>query len=292
LKPISTAALSREQDVLAADSAGLIADTGHRVRAFRNEAGWSRRELSERSGVSQRYLAQLESGDGNVSLTVLYRLSVALNKEPQQLISEQPAIEQELLQAFRNASATRQKQAMDLLHQTQAARRFCVIGLRGAGKSTLGAYAAEHCGLRFIELNDHIETLAGMPVNEVMALYEQDGYRRFERTAIEALLDEPDILIAAAGGIVSDDGCWQLLQRHFTTIWIKARPEEHMQRVLDQGDNRPMANNPAAMDQLRELLRQREGRYAEANITIDSSNRTIEDCRQLLVNAVRDELQS
>jgi XRE family aerobic/anaerobic benzoate catabolism transcriptional regulator len=166
-------------------------------------------------------------------------------------------------------------------------QRICLIGLRGAGKSTLGRLLGETLSVPFIELNRDIEEQSGMPVNEVMALYGQEGYRRLERQALERIVQMTDcVVLAVAGGIVSEPETYNFLLRNFHTVWLKATPEEHMQRVRTQGDERPMAGNPKAMEELNAILTAREALYARADLTVDTSGRTLEQSRADLLAAV------
>ncbi len=231
----------------------LLAAVGGRVRAARLAAGLSRRALSERSGVSERYLVQLEGGEGNASIAVLLRLALALDRRIEWFFGEdeKPAATQ---------------------------RRIAFIGLRGAGKSTLGRLTAERLGLPFRELNDEIEAMSGMAVNEIIALYGQEGYRRLERRALEQTVQKyDDLVLAVAGGIVANPQTFDLLLANYRTVWLQAAPEEHMARVRAQGDERPMAGNPDAMNQLRDILTEREAEYARADLSVDTSGRALDD---------------
>jgi XRE family aerobic/anaerobic benzoate catabolism transcriptional regulator len=181
---------------------------------------------------------------------------------------------------------------MDLLTAAQPAQlrrqRVALIGLRGAGKSTLGRGLGSALSIPFVELNRDIEEQSGMPVADVMALYGQEGYRRLERQALERVVATSDqVVLAVAGGIVSEPETFAFLLRHFHTIWLKAPPEIHMKRVLDQGDVRPMAGNPQAMAELTSILTSREALYAKAESAIDTEGRSIEESARDLVAAVR-----
>ncbi len=164
--------------------------------------------------------------------------------------------------------------------------RVALIGLRGAGKSTLGPLAARKLGLPFHELNDLIAEAAGMSVTEVFALYGQEGYRRLEREALERLTDGPPMILAVAGGLVSEPDTYERLLERFHTIWLKARPEQHMERVRAQGDERPMAGNPTAMADLRSILTRREAVYARADAIVDTSVGTLRDSLEGLLRAI------
>ncbi len=190
------------------------------------------------------------------------------------------------------ATASQREQILQILNPEPAAdlraRRLCLIGLRGAGKTTLGRRLGESLDIPFVELNREIEEQSGMPVNEVIALYGQEGYRRLERQALERVVSTRDCLaLAAAGGIVSEPETFQFLLSRFHTIWLKAAPEEHMQRVRAQGDERPMAGNPKAMEALNAILKSREALYARAEMTIDTSGRSVEESAEELLRAVQ-----
>ncbi len=167
--------------------------------------------------------------------------------------------------------------------------RICLIGLRGAGKSTLGELAGQALNLPFVELNSEIEEQSGMPVNEVIALYGQEGYRRLEAQAISRVIStHDDIILAVAGGIVAEPETFNLLQSHFHTIWLRATPEEHMARVREQGDERPMAGNLEAMDQLRSILTSREALYGKALAQLDTSGQSVDISLAQLRALIRD----
>ncbi len=260
----------------------LIARVGDRVRRARDRKGIPRRVLSEMSGVSPRYLAQLEAGEGNISIGLLQRVAHALDHKIEWLVgAEDPWVSDVLRVAdlYRAATAPVQAQVRAVLSpepaEAQRAHRICLVGLRGAGKSTLGRRAGERLGLPFVELNLEIEEQAGMAVDELMALYGQEGYRRLEAQAISRVIATHDTMIlAVAGGIVAEPETYARLLAAFHTVWVKASPAEHMARVREQGDTRPMAGNPEAMAQLKSILTARETLYDRANVRLDTSGRT------------------
>lgn len=268
--PASPGTLSQATDRLAA----LIGD---RVRARRRELRMSRRELSERSEVSQRYLAQVESGHGNVSVALLTRIGSALGRPVAWFVSDDADVDEATRVAERYTQtdiATRSEIRRLLGFAAPRAGRVALIGLRGAGKSTLGRRASAALSLPFVELNNEIEAQAGMTVADIMALYGQDGYRRLEHQALLRTAERHDALIlAVAGGIVGAPETYALLRERFLTIWLRASPDEHMARVRAQGDERPMAGNPAAMDALRSILNDREQLYAQADAILDTAGR-------------------
>ncbi len=256
---------------------------GERVRSARRDKGYPRRVLSERSGVSQRYLAQLEAGEGNISISLLDRVATALEKKAGWFLAggtpdfEQPGGFSEL---FQNADANVQARVLRLLKTQEEtsgrANRICFLGLRGAGKSSLGKIAGEALELDFVELNEAIENRCGVPISEVMALYGQDGYREQEARALEDVIESSDkLILAVAGGIVAMPETFERLLSRFHTIWLRATPEEHMARVRAQGDYRPMTGNPEAMVQLKAILKDRETAYDRADVRLDTSGKPL-----------------
>lgn len=289
-------AVDGSADVLASGAGDVIRRVGARVRKAREMRGLARRVVSERSGVSPRYLAQLEAGDGNISIGLLQRVATALDLRIEWLIGEEDPWTSEALRIadlYRSATTEKRKLAMEALSAAPAeelrARRVCLIGLRGAGKSTLGAMAARALDAPFLELNAEIEEHAGMPVAEVLALYGAEGYRQLEGQALGRIISTHEtVILAAAGGIVAEPEGFKTLLAHFHTIWIKASPEEHMSRVRGQGDTRPMAGNPEAMTQLRNILKNREPLYRQALVSLDTSGEALEASAGDLVALIRE----
>lgn len=267
----------------------FVTKVGARVRVARKERGISRRVLSERSGVSQRYLALLENGGGNISIALLYKVAGALEYPLEWfLVAAKECGGSNLQQRFDAADSKTRQQVLSLLDKnntiTNKQRRVCLIGLRGAGKSTLGRSVSELLNLPFIELNREIEQLSGLSVAEVMNLYGQEGYRKLERQALQRVFQSIDsAVLAVAGGIVSEPDTYELLLSNFHTVWLKASPEEHMHRVLQQGDDRPMAGNPAAMEELKSILVSREALYARADTMIDTSGKSFQEAQAELL---------
>ncbi len=273
----------------------FVALVGDRVRKARERKGVTRKILSELSRVSQRYLAQLEAGEGNISIALLYRVAAALDHRIEWLVSEEDPWASEAAQVaslYGSATATQRQRVMQILSPDRPMhlrrQRVCLIGLRGAGKSTLGRMLSESLALPFMELNRDIEEQSGMPVNEVMALYGQEGYRRLERQALERIVAKTNsVVLAVAGGIVAEPETYNFLLRHFHTIWLKASPDEHMQRVRAQGDERPMAGNPKAMEELNSILKSREALYRRAEATVDTSGKSLPESKVELIRAVK-----
>ncbi len=273
----------------------FIATVGERVRKARQRKGIARRVLSESSGVSQRYLAQLENGGGNISIALLYKVAQALDHRVEWLVGADDPWGSEttkFAELYRSATSDLRQKAMEILLAAQPAqprrKRICLIGLRGAGKSTLGRRLGAELSIPFVELNRDIEEQSGMPVTDVMALYGQEGYRRLERQALERVVATADsVVLAVAGGIVSEPETFAFLLRNFHAIWLKAPPEVHMKRVLEQGDERPMAGNPKAMEELISILMSREALYAKAEIVVDTDGKSADESTRDLVQAVR-----
>ncbi|MEO1495427.1 MAG: helix-turn-helix transcriptional regulator [Pseudomonadota bacterium] len=275
--------------------AALTELVGSRLRAARKARGLSRRELSERSGVSQRYLAQVESGGGNISIALLLKVGTALDRRVEWFVEDSdPAMEPDRHVAHLYAQANHaDRSAIDaILSKYRAdptrARRVALIGLRGAGKSTLGRRASEALSVPFVELNHEIEAQSGMPVADVMALYGQEGYRTLEHTALRRVANAHEtVILAVAGGIVGAPDTFDLLLEQFHTVWLRAAPEAHMNRVRAQGDERPMAGNPSAMEDLQAILRSREALYARADVELDTSAQGEDATLTRLVEIIR-----
>jgi XRE family transcriptional regulator, aerobic/anaerobic benzoate catabolism transcriptional regulator len=247
---------------------------GERVREIRKHRGVTRKFLAAVSGVSERYLAQLEAGEANVSVLLLREIANALNLTAEELISEpnnyDPAITK-VTQLLRTLSTEQLTDAGHLLsqHFSPAHReqsRIALLGLRGAGKSTVGAILAKKLNVPFIELDRQIEQAAGVEIGMIMDLYGLTGFRRLERQCLDDVLRRfPSFVMATSGSLVSEKMTYDHLRATCHTVWLRATPEEHMQRVIEQGDMRPMGNNAQAMDDLKRILADREPLYAKAN---------------------------
>ncbi|MDP3661008.1 helix-turn-helix transcriptional regulator [Phenylobacterium sp.] len=260
---------------------------GERVRGARLLAGLSRKALAQRSDVSERYLAQLEHGQGNISILLLRQLAGALQTPVERLVSDRAEPVDALsstLDLLRSLGPEQLDQArQSLLRQfgradPQARRaRIALVGLRGAGKSSLGASLAQRRGVAFIELDREIERESGLSLSAIFDLYGPEGFRRLERASLDRVLErDTQAVIATGGGIVSEPATFERLLSTCFTVWIKASPREHMDRVLAQGDTRPMSNTPEAMADLEAILRRREGLYARADAMVDTAGRTQE----------------
>jgi XRE family transcriptional regulator, aerobic/anaerobic benzoate catabolism transcriptional regulator len=274
---------------------------GQRVRTMRALRGMSRKVLARVSGISERYIAQLESGKGNVSILLLRRVSNAMGAHLEDLIpSADPAPDWQVIRdLLRKAEPGQVARAKDVLAGgTSATHRtsfsgIALIGLRGAGKSTLGRMLAKRVGWNFVELNKEIERENGLSVAEIINLYGQEGFRRLEQAAVRQLLARQELMVlATGGGIVSEPLTFDLILSSFYTIWLKAEPEEHMTRVRRQGDLRPMADDRSAMAELRNILLSREPLYARAAAVVDTASLSVDAAAARLFDTVRPVLQN
>ena len=267
----------------------LLAGVGARVRALREAHGLTQKGLAEKSGVSARFLAQLEAGDGNISLERFDQVARALGSSPAALLdprapsggdderARQRAAILDLLDRRGAAELNEVRRWIEARFARRTAPTIALLGLRGAGKSTIGPKLATQLGLRFVELDQAVETAAGLSLSEIFQMHGESYYRRLERETLTALLADGDgMVLATGGGIVNDKETYKLLRRRAITVWLKARPEDHWNRVVQQGDQRPMAQHPHAMSELRALLAARERLYAEAEHIIDTSRTDID----------------
>ncbi|WP_281276953.1 helix-turn-helix transcriptional regulator [Methylobacterium radiodurans] len=258
----------------------FLADLGRRVRHGRTVRGLSRKTLSQTSGLSERYIAQLEGGQGNVSIILLRRVANAMGVRLDDLITGNDAIPdwvvmRDLVARATPAQIAAAKAALSGSAQGAGAmrQRVALVGLRGAGKSTLGRLTAERIGWTFIELNAEIERENALSVREIFAIYGQEGYRRLEQAALRRLTEHPGpMILATSGGIVAEPLTYDLLLQNFYSIWLRAKPEEHMQRVRDQGHLAMTGDHATAMQELRAVLMSREPLYARCQATVDTSD--------------------
>jgi XRE family aerobic/anaerobic benzoate catabolism transcriptional regulator len=269
---------------------------GERVRLGRARRGMSRKVLSRASGVSERYLAELERGAGNASLLVLRQVADALGLEVAQLVGDAPERPIDLtlaLHQLERLSPADLAEARHLLAQrfgeaTKAPHgRIALVGLRGAGKTTLGQRAADALGVAFVELDREVERASGMELSEIFSTRGQAMYRRLERQCLETVIERFDrVVIATGGSLVTEPATYDLLLSACFVIWLSAKPEEHMGRVLAQGDLRPMAEGPQAMDDLKAILESRTPLYAKADAEVATSGKTEAEALALLLGAV------
>jgi len=284
-------------------AADFLAALGREVRRARAKRGMTRRQLAQASHTSERYLAQIESGTGNPSVTVLRAIAQALDISAANLLGE-PAAHSGARAALLDLVARLPEQSLAELTQliearllpperADRARRIALIGLRGAGKSTLGRVLARHLGWPFIELDRVVEQDYGASIPDMIEIAGTATFRRHERAALAHVIAQHDAaVITTAGGIVSDRENYALLLRRSHTIWIKARPEEHMSRVMAQGDFRPMAQNREAMADLVAILEARGSDYARAQAQLDTSSETVEQSFAKLLRISSDVLRS
>ncbi len=276
---------------------------GERVRALRSRRGMTRKALSLATDVSERHLANLEYGVGNASILVLLQVAAALQCSLSELLgdvttrSPEWLLIRELLEGRDEDTLRRARIAIGELLGTGGApgaggrvrsARVALVGLRGAGKSTLGSLLAEDLGVPFIELSREIENFAGCSVSEIQALYGQNAYRRYERRALEETIQlYEDVVIATPGGLVSDPASFNQLLTHCTTVWLQADPEDHMKRVAAQGDMRPMRASREAMEDLKRILAGRAAFYSKAELKLNTSTQPLNETFALLQRTVR-----
>jgi XRE family aerobic/anaerobic benzoate catabolism transcriptional regulator len=275
---------------------------GERVRGLRSRRGKTRKAVSVAAQVSERHLANLEYGEGNASILVLLQVAGALHCSLAELIgdvtttSPEWLLIRELLDGRSEADLRRVRVAVGELLGTggdgKVSPRIALVGLRGAGKSTLGQMLADDLDFPFVELGREIEKFAGCSVSEIQALYGQNAYRRYERRALEeAIQIYPEAVIATPGGLVSDLATFNQLLTHCTTVWLQADPEDHMKRVQAQGDTRPMAASKEAMEDLKGILAGRAAFYSKAQLRVNTSAQPLEATFALLRQTVRETLQ-
>jgi XRE family aerobic/anaerobic benzoate catabolism transcriptional regulator len=257
---------------------------GERVRLARARRGMSRKSLSRASGVSERYLAELERGAGNASLLVLRQIAQALSIEAAALVSDAPERPVDLtlaLHQLERLSPAELAEARRLIAQrfgqsgTSAQGRIALVGLRGAGKTTLGQLAAQALAVPFVELDREIERASGMELSEIFAVHGQAMFRSLERQCLETIVARFEkVVIATGGSLVTEPSTYDVLLSSCFVVWLSAAPDEHMGRVLAQGDLRPMADGPQAMDDLKAILESRTPLYAKANATVSTGGKS------------------
>ncbi len=266
------------------DKDPFLAALGERVRLLRARRGLTRKALAALADVSERHVANVETGVGNASIQFLRQLCTVLNCSLAEMTGDETASSpdwlmiREILRGRSDEELAKARAVLSELFEQPASeasrrQRIALIGLRGAGKSSLGRRLAEHLAIPFVELSKQIEALAGCGIDEIHSLYGQTAYRRYERRALEETVrTHPRAVIATPGGIVSEPATFSLLLTHCYTVWLKASPEEHMSRVLAQGDRRPMAGSREAMDDLKRILESRAQFYSKADKTFDTGD--------------------
>src|SRR5271170_6246804 len=273
---------------------------GVRVRELRSRRGMTRKMMAQESDISERHLAQLELGDGNVSIVLLRRIATALNVSLAQLFTAEGPdsdAKRSIQSVLDRLPAEQLRVVVERLVQEFGASpkdrhaRIALIGLRGAGKSTLGVKLAQAVNAPFIELDREIAKEAGMDLSEIFSLYGQSGYRRIEQRVLERILGEyPRAVLSVGGGVVSEKETYDRLLASCYTVWVKANPEDYMARVMAQGDFRAMAENDEAMEDLRRILEAREPFYRKADLHLDTSGESAEQSFLKLKQALQSEI--
>jgi XRE family aerobic/anaerobic benzoate catabolism transcriptional regulator len=277
------------------DADAFLRRLGERVRTMRSRRGMSRKALANYSKVSERYLAQLEAGEGNCSIVLLRRIAKAMSVPVAEIVDDRPErpVETLLLEHLLNRLSPMEiVEARELLLSRLGGpasewrrSRIALIGLRGGGKSTVGRLLGARLDVPFIELDRVIEQSSGMALSEIFEMFGQETFRRMERAALEDVLQKHQRFVLATGGsIVTEPGTFELLLTSCLTIWVRAAPDEHMQRVIEQGDPRPMADNARAMDDLVSILKSREPLYAKADVVLDTAGKTPEHSLRDLID--------
>jgi XRE family transcriptional regulator, aerobic/anaerobic benzoate catabolism transcriptional regulator len=266
---------------------GFLAFLGKRVRGLRNRRGMTRKMMAREADVSERHLAQLEAGEGNVSIVLLRRIAGALSVSLAELFTPDAETQHEkvLIQRFLERLPARSvEDAMSRLlrefgdEEVARRKRVALIGMRGAGKSTLGSRLGQELNIPFIELDGEIEKDTGMPLGEIFSLYGQTGYRAIERRSLERVLHEQErAILSVGGGVVSEKETYDYLLSNCYTVWIKAQPEEHMARVIAQGDLRAIAGGNQALRDLCQILEAREPLYRKADMYLDTSGSSVDE---------------
>jgi XRE family aerobic/anaerobic benzoate catabolism transcriptional regulator len=300
-RALDTKAVIAAVDAEAGRDPFLVA-LGERVRRLRARRGMTRKELAGAARVSERHLANLEHGVGNASILVLLQIARAFNCVLAELVgdvttsSPEWLLIRELLEQRSEADLQRAREALSSLFvgngiaggSRNKTKQIALIGLRGAGKSTLGRLLAAEIGYPFVELSKEIERVAGCGILEIHSLYGSTAYRRYERRALEEALQlYPEMVLATPGGLVSEPATMNVMLAHCFTVWVRATPEDHMARVVAQGDLRPMVGSKEAMADLKRILASREAFYSKADYVCFTSNRSLEACLEELSSHLR-----
>ena len=277
-----------------------IAGIADRIKSMRIRRGMTRKLLSVHSEISERYLSQIESGQANLSVALLWRVAHAMDVEVQELLpdcqncGQVPAPLFGIIRKLDPAQIEHAGRmlAREFLDRSTGYCGLALIGLRGAGKSELGRSLSRLTGVPFVNLVEIVEEISGMEVGELFSLGGQKAYRRYEYQALEKVIDgDPLAILEVGGSLVTRPETFHLLRQNYLTAWVKASPDEHMARVMAQGDFRPMGDNDDAMDDLKRILREREPEYGAAHLIIDTTGRTVNSCLEELRDQVRNHLE-
>jgi XRE family aerobic/anaerobic benzoate catabolism transcriptional regulator len=276
---------------------GFLAALGARVRTLRVEAKLSLQDLAHLAEISPRFLSELEAGRGNISVARLAGIAAALQQPLQSVIPASPENGSPRARIWNLIGACTPEDLEELSAWLASRQRkpypksIALVGVRGAGKSTIGERVAARIGIPFIELDQVIERNAGMSLVEMFTLHGESYYRRLEREAAEKLLtNSPPVVLATGGSVVTHPETWDLMRRQCHTVWLKARAKDHWDRVVAQGDLRPIANNPSARDELKALLRAREPLYAQAELVADTSKHSVDEVAEMITQRFQPEL--
>ncbi len=278
---------------------GFLEAMGRRIRSLRMMTGRNIQELAQLSAISPRFLSEIEAGRGNVSIARLAQIAGALEQPLANLIpaaTDDTSLRGRVVKLLDNCSPEKLEELSAWLSERTrepAPRSIALVGVRGAGKSTIGKLLASRLGVPFIEFGAMIEKTAGISLVELFELHGENYYRKLEKEVLSKFLAHSSRVVLATGGsLVTDRETWAMVKRQCHTIWLKAKAKDHWNRVVAQGDMRPMVNNPSAMDELRALLRSREPLYAEAELVIDTSRHSVKDSVALIAKQLRNEKSS
>ena len=278
---------------------GFLETMGRRIRGLRMATGRNIQEMAQLSAISPRFLSEIEAGRGNISIARLAQIAGALEQPLANLIpaaNDDTSLRGRVVKLLDNCPPEKLEELHEWLSERTrepGPRSIALVGVRGAGKSTIGKLLASRLGLPFIEFGAMIEKAAGISLVELFELHGENYYRKLEKEVLSKFLAHSSRAVLATGGsLVMDRDTWGMVKRQCHTIWLKAKAKDHWNRVVAQGDMRPMVNNPSAMDELRTLLRSRESLYAEAEMVIDTSKRTAKECVELLAKRLRSQTSS